>query len=66
MKPNVGTADRIMRVIIGLGLLSLLFLLDGNVRWWGLVGLAPLATAIFRWCPAYVPFGINSCEADRK
>lgn len=44
MKTNVGTADRVVRVLVGLGLLSLVFLLEGNARWWGLVGLLPLAT----------------------
>ena len=66
MKPNVGNVDRTMRIVIGLALFSLLFIADGNMRWWGLIGLVPLATGVFRWCPAYVPFGINSCAADKK
>ncbi|MEQ1772344.1 MAG: DUF2892 domain-containing protein [Burkholderiales bacterium] len=66
MKPNVGTIDRVMRALIGLGLLSMVVILEGNMRWWGLIGIVPLATAILRWCPAYVPFGINSCESDNK
>lgn len=66
MKHNVGTLDRVVRALIGLGLLSLLFILEGNARWWGLVGIVPLATAVFRWCPAYVPFNINSGESDGK
>lgn len=65
MTPNVGSTDRVLRIIIGLGLLSLIFILEGNLRWWGLIGIVPLATAILRWCPAYVPFGINSCETDK-
>jgi hypothetical protein len=60
MKPNVGNADRVVRALVGLGLLSLIFVLEGNARWWGLVGLLPLATSFMRWCPAYVPFGINT------
>ena len=63
MKPNVGTVDRVIRALIGIGLLSLLFILEGNARWWGLVGILPLATAFLRWCPAYVPFGIDSGAA---
>ncbi len=66
MTPNVGSTDRVLRIIIGLGLLSLIVILDGNMRWWGLIGLVPLATGLFRWCPAYVPFGINSCDTDSK
>jgi hypothetical protein len=60
MKPNIGNIDRVIRVLLGIGLLSLLFILEGNARWWGLVGILPLATAFLRWCPAYVPFGIDS------
>jgi hypothetical protein len=60
MKPNVGTIDRVIRALLGIGLLSLVFILEGNARWWGLVGILPLATAFVRWCPAYVPFGIDT------
>ena len=66
MKPNVGTLDRIIRVVIGLGLLSLLFVLEGNARWWGLIGVVPLLTAAIGWCPAYVPFGLSSCATKAK
>jgi hypothetical protein len=66
MKPNVGTADRIVRVIVGLVLLSLVFILEGNARWLGLIGLVPLATAAFGWCPAYLPFGISTCKPAGK
>lgn len=62
MKSNVGTADRMIRAIAGLVLLSLLFILEGNARWLGLIGLVPLGTAIAGWCPAYLPFGINTCK----
>ena len=63
MKPNVGTVDRAIRALLGLGLLSLVFILEGDARWWGLMGILPLATAFMRWCPAYVPFGINTDAA---
>jgi len=58
--------DRIIRVVIGLGLLSLLFVLEGNARWWGLIGVVPLLTAAVGWCPAYVPFGLSSCGTKAK
>ena len=61
MKANVGTADRIVRIVIGLALLSLVVLLEGGARWFGLIGLVPLATALIGWCPAYAPFGIDTC-----
>ena len=60
MKENVGGADKTMRIIVGLVLLSLVFILEGNARWWGLVGLLPLMTGITGYCPAYMPFGIST------
>jgi hypothetical protein len=63
MTANVGGTDRVLRIIVGLALLSLLFLLDGTARYWGLVGLVPLATAAFKFCPAYTLFGLSSCPA---
>jgi hypothetical protein len=61
MKANVGSIDRTLRILAGIGLLALVLLLDGNARWWGLVGIMPLATGLFRFCPAYLLFGLNSC-----
>ena len=62
MEKNVGGVDRVLRIVVGLGLLSLLFLLEGNARWWGLIGLGLLATGVLGWCPAYLPFGIKTCK----
>jgi hypothetical protein len=62
MEANVGGVDRILRIVVGLALISLLFLLEGNARWWGLVGVVLLATGLLRWCPAYLPFGIKTCR----
>ena len=67
MKHNVGKIDRIVRVIIGLGLLSLLFILEGDARFIGLIGLVPLGTAAMGFCPLYCPFKINTtCCASEK
>lgn len=60
MKENVGSTDKVIRIVGGLGLLSLLFILEGNARWWGLIGIAPLLTAITGFCPGYWPFGIST------
>ncbi len=57
MKCNVGATDRLVRIIAGLVIL-LLGLVYKN--WWGLVGLIPLLTGIFRFCPLYVPFKIST------
>ena len=65
MNTNVGMADRIVRIVVGMVLLSLLFFLEGNARYWGLVGLVPLATGVFRFCPAYTLFGVNTCSTGK-
>ena len=56
---NEGTADRAVRVIVGLALLSLVFI--GPKAQWGWIGLVPLATGLIGWCPAYRLLGINTC-----
>jgi len=62
MKTNVGGFDRTLRIVVGLGLLSLILVLEGNARWWGLIGLVPLGTGLTGWCPLYLPFGISTCR----
>ncbi len=59
MKHNVGTADRVLRAVLGLaiGAAGLYY-----QNWFGLVGLVPLGTAIIGWCPAYLPFGLSTCK----
>jgi hypothetical protein len=66
MKVNVGGIDRVVRILAGIGILSLVFILEGNARYWGLVGILPLATGLFRFCPAYSIFGMSSCPMERK
>jgi hypothetical protein len=66
MNANVGSADRVVRVIIGLGLLSLFFVLEGSARYWGLVGLVPLLTAAMGYCPLYSLIGLNTCPIKRS
>jgi hypothetical protein len=63
MKSNVGAADRVIRVLAGLALLSLFFVLEGDARWWGLAGLLPLATGLAGWCALYKPFGIDTSRS---
>jgi hypothetical protein len=66
MKANEGTADRAVRVVLGLGLLSLVVLAEGAARWWGLIGLVPLLTGIAGYCPLYALLGIKTCPATAK
>jgi hypothetical protein len=60
MTKNVGNIDRIIRLSVGLALV-VWGLLSQN--WLGVIGLIPIATAVIRWCPAYMPFGMNTCKA---
>ncbi len=56
---NVGDIDRIARILIGIVLIALIPL----IGWWGLIGLLPLATGMFRFCPAYSIIGMNTLNA---
>lgn len=62
MEKNVGGADRVIRFIVGIALISMLFLVDGGVKWIGLLGFVMLFTAFVGFCPLYKPFGINTCK----
>ena len=66
MKTNVGTVDKVLRIVVGLALLSLYFVLEGQARWWALVGLVPLLTGVFGVCPLYSLLGISTCPMDSK
>lgn len=59
MKKNVGTIDRLARIIVGLliGILGIAF-----NSWWGLIGLIPIATGLFQWCPLFFPFKISTVK----
>ena len=62
MKCNVGQADRLLRIIIGLVILVLGYIYSS---WWGLIGLIPLLTGLFRWCPAYLPCKISTDKSEK-
>jgi len=62
MKCNVGGIDRILRIALGALLVGLAA--NGVVGWWGWLGFIPLATGLFRFCPAYPLLGISSCGAS--
>jgi hypothetical protein len=62
MKCNVGGVDRVLRVVVGLGLLSLVFV--GPQTAWGWIGAVPLLTGLLGFCPAYLPFDIKTCKTN--
>ena len=61
MKLNVGSVDRLLRIIVGLLVAILGVVFDS---WWGLVGLVPLATGLFKFCPLYATFKISTIKKD--
>ena len=63
MKTNEGGLDRAIRVIVGLAILSLVFV--GPHTPWGYFGLIPLTTGIVGFCPAYALLGISTCGSRR-
>ncbi len=61
MNKNVGTLDRSLRIVAGLALIA--SAATGAVGPWGWIGIVPLATGLFSWCPVYTLVGIKTCKA---
>ncbi len=61
LQTNEGAVDRVLRVIIGIGILGLTIV--GPRTLWGLVGVVPLITGLVGSCPIYSMFGISTCPA---
>lgn len=64
MKTNVGTVDRVLRILAGVILITLAA--TQTIGMWGYIGIVPLLTGIFRFCPAYTLLGMNTCTMDKK
>ncbi len=63
MNTNIGSIDKILRIIVGLILISLVFI--GPQTRWGWIGIIPLATALINWCPLYSLLGISTCPLHK-
>lgn len=59
MKSNVGSIDRLLRIILGLTIAIVGVVFDS---WWGLVGIIPLGTGLFQFCPLYLPLKITTLK----
>ena len=64
MQKNEAGWDRGLRVALGLALLSTTVV--GPQTWWGLVGLVPLVTGVWGFCPLYQLVGINTCAVKKS
>ncbi len=60
MKANEGTIDRVLRVILGIALISIVFV--GPQTPWGWIGIVPLVTGLVGMCPLYAILGVNTCS----
>ena len=64
MNKNVGTIDRILRIVVGAVLIALVFV--GPKTMWGWIGVIPLATAFVGFCPAYRLLGLRTCPVAKQ
>ncbi len=64
MSTNEGTVDRVVRVIVGAGIVSLAFI--GPQTPWAYLGVIPLITGLVGFCPAYALLGINTCGVRKS
>jgi hypothetical protein len=59
MKPNVGTTDRIVRLVLGVVIIVVGIIFNS---WWGLIGVLVFLTGLLGRCGVYLPLGINTCK----
>ncbi len=64
MEVDVGSADRIVHIVLGIALILFALFSESPYRWSGLLAIVPLATGFLRWCPAYLPFGIRTFKTQ--
>ncbi|WP_372603919.1 DUF2892 domain-containing protein [Actibacterium sp.] len=67
LKKNIGTVDRVLRIVVGLALIAGYFMNpEASLRWLYLLGIIPLATGIISSCPIYSILGINTCGMKKQ
>lgn len=64
MRKNVGSIDRLVRIVLGIVLVAVLALVHSNVGWVGLLGFVLLLTAVAGNCPLYRLFRLSTCPLD--
>ena len=66
MKQNVGTIDRVIRVLLGVALITFALVGEGVTAKFGWIGVIPLLTAFAGFCPLYTLLGLNSCVCKKS
>ena len=69
MTANVGMIDRVIRIIVGILLIAFAMRVgfpETGWNWIGWIGVVPILTAIFGYCPAYSVVGLSTCPLTRK
>lgn len=61
---NIGSADKIARLVVGA--LLIVLALTKTIGLWGWIGVVPIVTALMNWCPAYTLLGIKTCPTDNS
>jgi hypothetical protein len=63
MKPNIGRLERVVRVVVGIGVLALAFV--GPRTPWAYLGVLPLLSGLIGWCPPYALLGISTARSPK-
>jgi len=63
LKINVGSIDRSLRIVVGLALVAWAIFFSGPV--WAWIGVVPLVTGLFKFCPLYTLLGMNTCPTNK-
>lgn len=66
MTKNIGNTERVIRIVIGVAVISSAFFGSSDKGPWYLLGLVPLLTGLMGWCPPYALFGVNTCPKNEK
>lgn len=64
LKANIGTSDRLLRLVLGIGLVAFGFYARRWLPVAGIIGGILIGTSTIKWCPAYVPFGLTTCRTE--
>lgn len=66
MKMNIGSMDKIIRILVGIFFVSMFFWVDSSLKYVGVVGLVLLVTSFVGFCPLYSFLGINTCKTKSR